>query len=366
MILKKSIQELTAEAEKSLRELTSDEVDYIIVGAVGELVELLYKLLVKCGGYREEKIVNFYACYNSQLRIPKIQKVMNNPRYDNVKGLVMGLSHAETGIVTSMFPENTCSIATGGQDIYYNMKALEWCIEHHKNKLKDLEYVIFDMYDYSYFNIDTSMGKNALNYYINWDGYIWDGHNFDNNKNFDCDFAHVQQMLYSYRYEHVTEAEVEMFQRLFPDVLKFTNYEEYEDDFKVKCITKVATEEEVDSYEIETSVLTKEFHDTYIENVCAFEKIMRMLRTINPEMVIKLVLMPRCASVEERLKKHDSILRPRYYDILDKMQEKYKFELFDLKDLREISEHREYYYDGEHLNRKGAEKFTEYFITNCM
>lgn len=34
--------------------------------------------------------------------------------------------------------------------------------------------------------------------------------------------------------------------------------------------------------------------------------------------------------------------------------------------LEEISSHQEYYYDGEHLNRYGAEKFTQYFLENCM
>ena len=39
---------------------------------------------------------------------------------------------------------------------------------------------------------------------------------------------------------------------------------------------------------------------------------------------------------------------------------------FDLKGLEEISSHREYYYDGEHLNRYGAEQFTKYFLEHCM
>jgi len=34
-----------------------------------------------------------------------------------------------------------------------------------RSKIEDLEYMVFDMFDYHYFNFDTSMSRNAHAYY---------------------------------------------------------------------------------------------------------------------------------------------------------------------------------------------------------
>lgn len=160
--------------------------------------------------------------------------------------------------------------------------------------------------------------------------------------------------------------EVEIFQSLFPNVFAITSFEELDDDFKVKNITKVVTAEELDAYEVETSVITKQYKETWQENEEALEQILKILRKINADMKIKLVMLPRCSCIEKRMEKYDAVLKPQYYEILHNLQKKYDFEIFDLKGAEEISSHYEYYYDGEHLNRKGAEAFTRYFIENCM
>lgn len=278
----------------------------------------------------------------------------------------MGLSHAETGIVSSMFPMQTCNIATGGQDIYYNLKSLEWCRKHHKNGLKELEYVVFDMYDYSYFNVDTSLGKNAVNYYASWDGYLWDAHHFDDNKNFNYSFSQVKEAVEAQNCGGITRQEQESFEFLFPEILENIQQEQLDDDYKVKNITKVVTEEELEEYEIETSVIKKDFNETKKENKESFEKILILLKELNPEMKIKLVLMPRCISIEKKMEPYDKVLKEEFMETLHQMQKEYSFEIFDFKGLEEISAHREYYYDAEHLNRYGAEQFTKYFLEHCM
>ncbi len=361
-----SLTELIADAAGMLETLKAHPWDYIVIGAREELGVLTKKLLVQYGSCSRDTIIDFYRSYDCMLQIPKIQKVMRNPRYFDLKGLIMGLSHAETGIVSSMFPQKTCNIATGGQDLYYNLKSLQWCIQNHYHHLRDLEYVILDLYDYSYFNVDTSRGKNAVNYFVNWDGYIWDGHQFDENKNFNYDFKHLQEELYAYTHSGLETGEAERFQFLFPEAMSLTNYEEYEDDFKVKHIAQVVTQEELDAYVIDSSVMKKIFSDTWQENVRSLEEILILLRELNPNMKIKMVLMPRCQCIEERMEPYDRELKPKFFGVLHELQKSYRFEIFDLKDLEEISAHREFYYDSEHLNRSGAESFTKYFIQNCM
>ncbi len=126
------------------------------------------------------------------------------------------------------------------------------------------------------------------------------------------------------------------------------------------------TEKELEEYQIETSVVTKDFNETKEQNMESFEKILILLNRINPDIKIKIVLIPRCSYIEKRMEPYDKVLRIEFMENLDQMQRKYPFEIFDLKGLEEISSHREYYYDGEHLNRYGAEKFTKYFLHHCM
>lgn len=363
---KVSVQEIQGDALHTLEDINNFEADYVVLEMRKEMAALVTELLVKNCQIPQERIVDFYKMYQGMFAGPKIQKLMKNPKYYHMKGMIIGLSHAETGIVSSMFPETTCNIATGGQDIYYNLKSLEWCRKHHKNALKDLEYVIFDMYDYSYFNVDTSLGKNAVNYYVNWDGYLWDGHHFDDNKNFEYSFVQLREIIEAQNNNGITKQDQENFKLLFPEILESFLHEQLDDDFKVKNITKVVTEQELEAYEIETSVVKKEFSETKKENRESFEKLLVLLRELNPNMKIKIVLMPRTAYVEKKMEVYDKVLRTEYMEYLEQMQKKYSFEIFDLKGLEEISAHREYYYDGEHLNRQGAEQFTKYFLENCM
>ncbi|MBQ4531281.1 MAG: hypothetical protein IJA36_11865 [Lachnospiraceae bacterium] len=360
------MEEILGDANSTLEEIKNFGADYVVLEMRKEMVSLVTELLVQNCQIELKRIVDFYKIYYGMFTGPKIQKLMKNPKYHYIKGIIMGLSHAETGLVSSMFPESVCNIATGGQDIYDNWKSLEWVREHHKNNLKDLEYVIFDMYDYSYFNVDTSLGKNAVNYYVNWDGYLWDGHHFDDNKNFNYSFAQLRQIIETQNNNGITLQEQENFKLLFPQILRNFLHEQLDDDFKVKNITKVVTEQELEAYEIGTSVVKKLFNETQKENKEAFERILILLKELNPNMRIKIVLMPRTAYVEKKMEPYDKVSRTEYMEYLEQMQEKYSFEIFDLKSLEEISTHQEYYYAGEHLNRNGAERFTKYFLENCM
>lgn len=344
--------------------------DYFVIIAEDKMFQMAVKLLSICGVGRDtgrNRIVNFVQLFKNVQQIPKVQKVMSNPRYDEIKGLILGLSHAEVGLISSMFPQLTCNIATGAQDIFYNLRCLQYCGEHHKNHLRTLEYVIFDMYDYSYFNTDTSLGKNAVNYFLNWDGFIWDGHHFDRNKNFDFSYEELLDQIQNAICEGIEVGEKEAFLQLFPEVMKITGYDEFSDDFKVRNISKIVTQDEIDNYDIESSVLTQRFEGTEKENIALFGELLALLKNINENMVIKIILMPRVCQIEERMVKYDSLLRPRFYEIMNGfIDEGFNIEIIDLKGLEEISLHNEYYYDVEHLNHKGAECFTKYFIQNHM
>lgn len=106
-------------------------------------------------------IINFYAMYHISLPLSKVDRVMSNPFHTDYTGMILGISHAEVGVLPQLLHGNFCNLAVSSQDIYYNMKTLKYCMDYYKSKIQNLQYLIFDMFDYSYFNYDTSLCKAA-------------------------------------------------------------------------------------------------------------------------------------------------------------------------------------------------------------
>ena len=89
---------------------------------------------------------------------------MLNPSHDSYDGVILGLSNVEVGVIPSQFKAAFCNLAVSSQDIYYNLKTLEYCYENYYEKLKNLKYAIVDLHDYNYFNFDTSLSNSAVKY----------------------------------------------------------------------------------------------------------------------------------------------------------------------------------------------------------
>ena len=354
------------------KNITGTPVDYIVISAYNSKKRgLIKKLILNCFLLEQKKImsdciIDFYRVYRSFIKFPKVERLMKNPKYNDLEGLILGLSHAENGLVSSMFPYRTCNIAISCSDIYYNYKCLEYCYEHSKNNLRSLRYVIFDMYDYSYFNLDTSLGKNAFHYFFNHDGYIWDGHNFDDNKNFDFNFEQLKLMIDNDINGGISQLEKEHFLELFSNVFEYDNYDFFDDDYMVKGNNAVVTDDMIDGFNINSSLVTKQFLSTQQENLVMFEKIMELLYNINKDICVKILIMPRVYEIEQKFKVYDATLKEKFMEYLCYVRKRYNFEIIDLKDCETISKHHEFYYDTEHMNRMGAEYFTRYFIDNYM
>ena len=91
-------------------------------------------------------------------------------------------------------------LAVSSQDIYYNYKTLEYCIDNYWEKIKDLKHIIIDMYDYEYFNFDTSLAKNIYRYFM-WGGYNLDEHNMTRNKIYKNSLEEVRNYLLYSKYK---------------------------------------------------------------------------------------------------------------------------------------------------------------------
>lgn len=358
--------------------------DYIVISIESvEERKKAYENLLNIG-IETNKIVDFFdifmECYSYRLDVPekKIDRIMSNVN-EPLDGIILGISHGLCGINPKYLQKNFCNLAIPSQDLYYNLKQLKHLIENYKDKIEKLQYVVIDMFTYIYFNYDISLTKNAVLYY-ELSGYRDDeSHNFAKNKNFDGTIAeelakiqagYEKEGIEKYSRKDVKEKK-EIYNSLFnmdnvdvnEDFKRIGIYDRYVSDFYTRVEReRIITDEEIEklkSEDMPNSIAVNMFSETVKENIEIFNEMLETIFEINKDMKVYLVLIPQYIEREIKVQKEDLEWKPKFYDILDKFSEKYKFEVLDFKDCEDISSNREYYYDFGHLNYKGSMVFTE-------
>ena len=304
-------------------------------------------------GINDNNIID-YKLINRYL-FPKMKVDRLYYSKENYQGLIMGLSHANVGILPEMLPVSFANIAVSAQDIFSNYKSLEYLVEKYPERIIDLKYVIYDVFDYTYFNYDCSMSNNALQYYFEWGGFL-DSHNFDKNKNYSNNFKYYLNQHESSFSEMINNGVIEF-------VNSYVLKNEYMD--RVGLIEegfvgnrwRVVSDVEIDEYDGDNSLVNNCFIDTINENDSYFEKTLDLLLKINPDMKICLMILPHlpiaCYKIEGKYKTWKEL----FYDRIETLEKKYRFRFYDYKNCSKIS-NRVYFYDCEHLNYFGARRFT--------
>lgn len=316
----------------------------------------LYELLAALMG-DDSKIINFYAVYRAMIPPMVVDRVMKNPLIPGYDGMILGISHAYCGILPRCLDAVFCNLAVSSQDIYYNYKTLEHCFSHYREKIANMKYLIFDMYDYTYFNFDVSLSKTASQYY-NDGGFALDSHHFSQNKNFRYSFEELQMVLQERNLEGITQDKMMAWEQMFDNVHEKTQYQEYGNPVKLFERARIVKEKDLQEYQVNTSIVRNLYQETLQENISSFHALLNLAYQINPDMKVFLILMPRYIKAEEMTKEAYAGWKDIFYDIIDESQKKYPFVFLDLKE-HEISKERACYYDISHLNYYGAVKFTK-------
>ncbi|WP_294345357.1 hypothetical protein [uncultured Clostridium sp.] len=358
--------------------------DYIVIAIESTEVRKVAYEDLKQLGIESKKIVDFFdiymECYSYKLDIPvkKIDRIMSNVNKP-LDGIILGISHGLCGINPKYLQKNFCNLAIPSQDLYYNLKQLKHLIKNYREKVENLQYVVIDMFTYIYFNYDISLTKNAVLYY-ELSGYRDDeSHNFAKNKNFDGtiseELAKIQEKYEKDAREKYSREDVrarkEIYNSLFDmdnvdineDFKRIGIYDRYVSDFGTRVEReRVITDEEIEklkSEDMPNSIAVNMFSETVKENIEIFNEMLKTIFELNKDMKVYLVLIPQYIEREIKVQKEDLDWKPKFYDILDKFKEEYKFEVLDFKDCEAISAKREYYYDFGHLNYQGSMVFTE-------
>ena len=322
------------------------------------LAKELYEFLKVLTRSNSKCILDFYLFYNATIPSMVCERVLENPLNTSFEGMILGISHGMTAIVPRFLDIPFCNLAVSSQDMYYNLKTFEYCMEKYYNKIKDMKYLIIDMFDYNYFNFDvTSCGLLALDYY-DYGGYNLDGHNFNRNKSYGCCFDdYMLTRLYN-KYQYIDEEQMDFWEMLFGDVHKHNGYVEFCAYPDLYTRMHILTDEEAEEFNASTGIVRNVYQTTIDENIKCFKRILELAYKLNENMQVILLLIPRYARVRE---KHTLEMKPwkkRFYNILDEVQTQYPFKILDLTE-HAISKEKVYYQDAAHFNYYGAVEFTK-------
>ncbi len=333
--------------------------DFIIIACDNETSEDIYDKLVSIEQVKD-KVLDFYRIAHASLPRMTADRIMMNQSVSHYETIALGLSHAEVGIVPDIMTRPIANLAVGGQDIFYNFEILKYCIRKYPEKLTGLKNVIIDMFDYTYFNYDTSLSRNAITYFVKSGGILL-AHHFDSNKNMTIDFRSVLNSIDSYHYRKVTENQVLIWDKVvIPDMFGAPLYKGYTTmPFLANRIGKYIPNEDNASSFLNTSLIHKKHLETIKENETLFLSILEFINALNPEINIHLVLFPQHISSH----KDDDHLMEQWKEYFYNKISEYRstFNNISFHDFKycDISHDSDLFADIDHLNYEGAIRFTQ-------
>lgn len=302
-------------------------------------------------------VFNYILWHKAMLPIMRADLIMSNPLKHSYDGIILGISHAEVGILADRLDGNYANLAVSSQDIYYNYRTLEYCIDKYWEKIKDLKHIIIDMYDYEYFNYDTSLTKNIYRYF-SWGGFTLDEHNMTHNKIYKSSLEEVRKQLLNSKYKGIDLSKIGLWKSLFPDTYYMNGYVDYRCAYGIEKRMKIITDRLVEEYEVTSSTVLNEYLDTISENVSVMNDMLALIYSRWPDIKVDIVLLPIYKGIIDKREAYYINWRQQFMEVIERLGNIYPFRFTSyLED--EMNTVKEYYYDNDHLNYFGAYVFTQ-------
>ena len=332
-----------------------DQIVFALKG--GEIDKIITQALLE-KGITEDDIIDFYKIFDLHIPAMAADRVMTNPFYAEYNGIILGLSHAEVGLLSDNFDLPTANLAVSSQDLYYNLKNLQYVEEKYSEKLSDVRYMILEMYKYNYFNYDTSLSKLAIPYY-SWGGYDKDPHNLAHNKNVTNSFEEIKQYIFMNRSRGVTAASIDAWRNLFDYDHSKVSKETYSSYYKCIDRSGIISDAEISGYDHNPGTVRNHYKETIEENIGIFNEIIDFAQKKHPGIRVYVLQMPMYKEGWERGKEYYLPWKDEFEKIINDSRREQVFEYHDMT-MDDISLDRKCWQDTEHLNYYGALKFTKH------
>lgn len=326
-----------------LKEVVKIEYDYLIITISDRMASLNVKsMLIKEYDVPECKIIPYSAVIETQYWKTK------SKLYDfaSIKGIILGNSHAAFGFLEEYLDVSFVNLAVPSQDIFYSCAVAD--------KLLDagllggtLQFVVFDLYDYTMFNIDTSLTSNALWYIQN--GGMLNEHNYSHNKNGSGSFIDDCRK----RLGIIIEKDMKLINDLF-----IKDYGEFLFSSEQWCHIDKSADLQADP--LNASPIFNIYSETIEENRNILNSFLKKLTGLYPNIKIFFTLIPRYKSMEET-QREMMVMRnwkSSFEKYIGQLCRKYNAFFLNYKYESKISDNHLFYRDIAHLNTCGAMALT--------
>lgn len=300
-------------------------------------------MLVEDYGIPCEKIIPFYIYAKRELW----QHKMETFKLENVKGMIFGNSYAFHAFLEEEIELPFVNLSLPSQDLFYSYQIYSHCMKQYGERLKNIEYIILDLYDYNYFNVDLSRTSHILEYL--YYGGLYEEHNFRKNKIFSQNLANELFDMYKIILERDDPK-----QRVLESLFVNSNIQPIIQPNQVwQSIKKDAL--------LPSNVIlgTRKIHrDTIEENKKIIVQFVESINKMNENIKIIFTLIPQYITMEETMRPFMKEWREMFFDTISSLCAKYQIEFWSYKENKEISENSAFYWDTRHLNTIGARALT--------
>lgn len=274
-----------------------------------------------------EFISTLKSCFNINFELQpegfdyKLKEFMKK---DCIEVLVTGISYAVFAFYPPFMKKETFNFALPSQDIYYDYEIAKFLMNFDQVN-KYLKYAIVSLCYYSFDN-DLSLSKQNAGILHRYIEKIKKTHNYSNFR------------------------EIEMLHQIYNLMYSIDDYYNniYIPDFR----RSLSEFDIVNQRDLAQKQSGRGFPNTIIENEQILDEYLGMLekRGVKPIVVV-------CPASKLYTYYYSLESRNRFYKSISKIKEKHKFQLLDYFYSEEFDQSD--FYDGSHLNIKGAKKFAE-------
>lgn len=342
-----SYSEITVFRERpfyKLENISQISFDYIVITIQNrESAWQVYEMLIHTYKVCENHVIPFFLCANYEVHDIKMRQC----DLEKIEGLIFGNSHAKYGFLEEELAIPFLNLAVDGQDIYYDYKIFQKCVSDYGERLKKLHYIVIDLYDYYYFDIDMSRSTFATEYICL--GGIFDEHNFKKNVGFQKSFR--EELFDRFR---LFKGNSDIFE-VFEDI----------DIQQVALCPSSRWKHIAEKGNFLTfgpiigPPVLKRSEETIKENIALMDAFLKEVREFNANIKIIFTLIPRYIEMEQATQiVMEKLWKKEFENIISNFCDKYNVLFWNYKERQEISKNHMFYYDVEHLNTVGGRALT--------
>lgn len=313
------------------KDICKEEFDYIVLAAEAEAAQMAITNYLEELGIERDKIVTPVILLEKQFAGYSylVNDVCENCKGD-FQGLIFGLSYSRKGIIKKRLLKPFYDFSRDGMDLYYNMKIYEYALQ--RQGFPHAAYALC-VFPYYYFNYDMSkslaqyktgqiFAMQGLKDWHNYTKCVGGGHKIGN---YVANFK-----IFGEKYAKFYESK--NYQPIIREVI-------HKDDMLVLG-----------------KIWHHEYKETVAENSKLFHEFIALLKGKGMQIVI--VVPPMyLKNCREEDKKAVERKKKEFYKNMEQWQEDGSVVVKDYTNLYE--ENREYFYNPDHLNLYGSERFTE-------